>query len=122
MSMPPMIDMARSPEEAKDAMPMAAAIGDTPKYPWGLSISLTQDELEKLDVDHSDWEVGNVFHLHAFAKVTSISENETENGKCCRVELQITHLAGIESEDEENEEYERPKLSGLHKKMYASED
>ena len=96
------VDMAKSPEEIKNDVPLAAS--DQDKYPWGLRLSLTQDELEKLDVDHSDWEVGATFHIHALVKVSSISENETEaGGKNCCVSLQITHLAA-ESEDEENEE------------------
>lgn len=95
-----LIDMARS-ESAQDATPL---MPQENKYPYGLQICLTHEELEKLGVDHSDWEVGATFHLHALAKVTSISENETEsNGKSCDVRLQITHLQG-ESEDEENEE------------------
>ena len=95
-----LIDMAKSGEEAA-ATPL---MPQENKYPYGLQITLTQDELEKLGVDHSDWEVGATFHLHAFAKVTSISENEREGGeKTCCVGLQITHLQG-ESEDAEDEE------------------
>lgn len=101
-----MIDMAKSPDElAKEHTPLT--MGEENKYPYGLKICLSQDELEKLDVDHSNWEVGATFHLHAFAKVTSISENETADGKKCRVEMQITHLAPAESEDAENEEAEQ---------------
>lgn len=98
-----LIDMARDGEDAM-ASPL---MPEENKYPYGLQICLTQHELEKLGVDHSDWEVGATFHLHALAKVTSLSENETENnGKTCDVRLQITHLAG-ESEDAENEEYDQ---------------
>jgi hypothetical protein len=96
-----LIDMERSvkPDE------MMAGIAMSPnKYPYGLQISLTEEELQKLDVDHSEWRVGETFHLHAFAKVTSISENEREGGeKTCCIGLQITHLQG-ESEDAEDEE------------------
>jgi hypothetical protein len=118
-----MVDMARSPEEAQETGP---AMPSQNKYPWGLCIRLCQDELEKLDVSHEDWEVGDMFHLHAFAKITSISSSDTEDGgKNCCVELQITAL-GAESEDEENEEAEeemkRPKLSGFHKKLYGSDE
>ena len=97
--------MAKSEEEiSTQNSPLATS--DADKYPYGLRITLGSDELEKLNVDHSDWSVGETFHLHAFAKVTSISSNETEGGeKRCCVTLQITHLAG-ESEDEEDEEYD----------------
>jgi len=95
-----MIDMAKSKEEMeKDSSPILA--GGQEKYPYGLRIYLTHEELKKLGVDYSDWEVGATFHLFALAKVTSISQNETEDGANCNVSLQLTHLAG-ESEDAEN--------------------
>jgi hypothetical protein len=96
-------DMAREPEEMQNTAPLV----EPDKYPYGLRITLTEAELEKLGVDHEDWSVGDTFHIHALAKVNSISENETENSenKCC-VGLTLTHLAGPESEDEENKEEE----------------
>ena len=97
-------DMARDVKPEISESGLAAPMPN--KYPYGLQISLTEEELEKLDVDHSDWKVGETFHLHAFAKVTSISENQREGGeKCCCVGLQITHLAG-ESENSEDKEYD----------------
>lgn len=120
--LPNMVDMALDPpkqEEGKDVAccaPMPA--GEGPRYPWNLSISLDQEQLDKLNVDYSDWAVGDTFHLHALAKLTSKSENETQNGTRCRVELQITHLAG-EDEDEENEEYEEePEQKLGHRRPY----
>jgi hypothetical protein len=101
----PMIDMAKTAEEMeKDSSPILA--GGQEKYPYGLRIYLSHDEIEKLGVDVSDWEVGATFHLFALAKVTSISQNETENGTNCHVSLQITHLSG-ESEDAENREMDK---------------
>lgn len=94
-------DMAKTPEEIEDEVsPLSSEIN---KYPYGLRIRLTKPELDKLDVDYTDWKVGDVFHLHTLAKVVSISENETEGDHNCCVELQITHLSA-ESEEEENEE------------------
>lgn len=100
-----MTDMALDEEDRKDQMPAVLSPGEGPKYPWGLSIRLTQHQIEKLNLDYSDWKIGDMFHLHALAKVTSISEHENENSQDCCIELQITHLAG-ESEDQENEEAE----------------
>ena len=103
-----LIDMAR--EAKPDEMASPLAMSDN-KYPYGLRIQLTHEELEKLDVDHSDWKVGETFHLHAFAKVVSISQDEREGGeKTCCVSMQITHLAGEseDSEDEEIDEKEEP--------------
>lgn len=73
------------------------------EYPYGLCIRLTESEIDRLQVDHKDWEVGDIFDLRAMARVTSISENETEAGMRCGVELQIIML-GCESETAEDGE------------------
>lgn len=109
-----MVDMRKTPEErAQDCMPMGCAS----EYPYGLSISLGKDEIEKLGIDLKDWELGDIFHLHAMAKVTSVSMNTSESGDNCRVELQLI-MIGAESEDSENSEvdYSASKLRG---KMYS---
>ena len=72
-----------------------------PDYPWGLRISLTEKELEKLELDAKDAEIGDLIDLRAFAVVTCISQDERDGKKCCRVELQIQKLA-IESEMNED--------------------
>lgn len=97
-----MISMERDEADQKADAPCEMS---TPRYPWGLCITLTQDELTKLGVDESDWEVDDTFHLHALAKITSISKNATMDGEQCCVSMQIIALAG-EDEDSENEEYE----------------
>ena len=100
-----MVPMARSPaekaEEAAESM-MPPAIADMPDVPYGLHISLTEEELEKLDLS-DDAEVGDMIHLMAMATITSISKNQTSGGCKCRIELAITHLA-VEDEDKEDEE------------------
>ena len=79
------------------------AMPSKPDFPYGLRISLTEAELEKLNLDESEAQVGAMFHGHFMARVTSVSRNEGEDGKtCCRIEAQIEDL-GVESEDEENE-------------------
>jgi len=101
---PKMVDMANTPEKSDDEVKETATCFpdvSQPRYPWGLCLVLTDKELDKLGLDAS-CEVGDTIHLFAMAKVTSVSCNETEGGKNCRVELQITSL-GVESEDEENE-------------------
>lgn len=67
-----------------------------PQYPYGLRICLDGQSLAKHKFDHADFRVGGILHLHAFARVTSVSEDPP------RVELQITELK-IESEDAEDE-------------------
>lgn len=106
-----MIDMAKSPEEVKEetkmSVPAMGAALSAPMYPWSLCIRLEDDTLEKLGLDGEMPSVGEMIHLCAMAKVTSVSENEMEDGnggkksrRC--IELQITHLA-TESEDDEND-------------------
>ena len=87
-------------EKLDTVMPIPMA--DAPEYPYGLKICLTQAEFEKLGLDPSEAIVGGIVHLHALARVTSYSCNQTEGGEDCRCELQITDMA-VESEDEENE-------------------
>ena len=103
---PPMVDMAREPEDDDDPVAVTVPMkrSHQPTYPYGLCITLETPELEKLDLDMADVDVGDTIHLFAFAKVTSKSSREMEGGEpCCRIELQITNIAS-ENEDEENEE------------------
>ena len=96
-----MKSMEFSDEDKLDApMPIPT---NKPDYPWGLRISLTEKEFEKLGLDSKDAVVGGIFHLHALARVTFASHSDSETGPCCRVEAQIEDLA-IESEDAENED------------------
>lgn len=94
-------DMAHSMEDAKEEIAESTypqPVDKQPKYPYGLSISLGEDELEKLGIRTEDGkldlpEVGDIISLVAAAKVTSVSSREEMSGEvCCRVELQITHL------------------------------
>lgn len=95
--------MALTPKEQEERSNAGLwPVGDAPKYPHGLAICLNTETLEKLGVDHEDWEFGDLFDLRCMAKVTSVSEQETEGGKDCRIELQIV-MMGAESEDDEDE-------------------
>ena len=102
-----MVSMERTDEEkaaerARNMFPMDVA--SMPDVPPGLCICLTETELEKLDLDE-DCDVGDTIHLNAFAKVTSVSKNDTANGSCVRIELSIYQMS-VENEDEEGEEAE----------------
>lgn len=102
---PAMVDMALDLQDDKDVSNCIPSDCAGPRYPYGLSISLEDEQLEKIGVDISDWEVGDLFHLHAMAKITSKSSRDTTDGSKNRVELQIVMLTG-EDEDGENEEAE----------------
>lgn len=107
----PMVDMEMDDEDQVDQV-LPIPMADKPKYPYGLSICLTSKELEKLDLDPSDAFVGGTIHLHAMARITSVSMSDREanewskGGPEHRIEFQIESMA-IESEDEENKDYDR---------------
>jgi len=107
-----MVDMAIEPEEREE---IVEKISSPPRYPYGLCISLCEDELEKLGLEDEDIQVGDMLHLHCLTKVTSVSSHESEFGNNCRVELTITHIAA-ESEDEENEEMDKSNTSRFYRK------
>lgn len=124
MVLPKFIDMAKTATELhldkpEAVTPKAPAL---PVYPYGLGICLTQEELDKLDLD-GNVQVGDMVHLFCLAKVTSVSTNDTTEGPKTRVEMQITNIA-VEDEDEENREVDKetepsPKEPS-YKKMYNS--
>lgn len=91
-----------------------------PRYPYGLCISLTEKELEKLGLDPKAAVSGGMVHLHAIARITATSNNTTQDGKeHHRIELQIEQMA-VESEDEENEQAELAMSRGAKMaKLYA---
>lgn len=116
---PAMIDMRLSPAEAKKAYPWRDEDAeDLPAYPCGLSISLSEVELAKLGLT-DDVDVGDMVHLHCMAKVTSVSKTDTESGgPCCRVELQITNMVGL-NEEEENQEMDATPAATRRARMYG---
>ena len=99
-----MVDMAKDTEEVRDEVAPSVSV-----YPYGLCLAFDDDIMEKLGITEMP-DVGDMIHIAAMAKVTSVSdrENECTDGttkRCRRVELQITHLA-TENEDDENDEGE----------------
>lgn len=94
-----MVDMRKSPDEmAELGNPI---LGPQDEYPYGLQLRLDKATMEKLDVDHHDWECGDIFDLRCMARVTGINEHQTDRGDDCCVTLQII-LMGAESEDSED--------------------
>lgn len=79
---------AKAREERDKPSSIAA---DQPMYPWGLSINLDNDALEKLGIDVSDLEVGETRLLIAKVEVTSLASNESKGGGTNQsASLQIT--------------------------------
>lgn len=92
-----MINMERSATEMADA---SNPIFNVPKFSYGLSVCFDQETLDKLDLDTSDVEVGDLLHLQCLAEVTSVSKNDTGDGEKCRIELVLTRI-GLEDESTE---------------------
>lgn len=100
-----MISMAKTPAEIdKELAPLnmpAPTRHDVAEFPYGLCISLCNDELDKLAIGEMP-DIGDTIHLCCLCKVTSMSTSERADGAPQRrVELQITDMA-CESEDDEN--------------------
>lgn len=85
------VKIDKAAQEKRYAEPSVAA--DRPMYPWGLSVNLDTETLEKLGLADDLPEVGSMMKLEAKVDVVSVSENETAGGgKSCSVSLQITDL------------------------------
>ena len=84
-----LVDMKR--DKSEGSKPTEAPSMESEDYPYGLRLSLDNPELEKLDLEKVN--IGDVLKLSAEAKVSSISENQSEGGESKRcVSLQITKI------------------------------
>lgn len=101
--MPRYVDMAITPQErANDYPSPVAQDSGQPIYPYGLSISFCQDEIDKLDLE-SECDIGDMVELNCIAKVTSVSKNDSTDGPKTRIELQIIAIEA-NGDDTENDQ------------------
>lgn len=123
-----MINMARTPAEAKEQLkdyPATAgqsSASSVPSYPWGLSVSLEEESLEKLGLAKRLPAVGETLQIVCMMRITSVSESESERedgskNSCCRVELQITDM-GLPMADMADIEMERS--AGRRQRFYGA--
>lgn len=70
------------------------------QYPWGLEITLEDDALKKLGMDHLP-AVGVECKITGMGKVTSIRESASEKSETRSVGIQITKLALVHEDNEE---------------------
>jgi len=98
MTVPNMVSMkiSKAEREKRYKSLETSAVVDAPIYPWGLSLNLDEEALEKLGIDTLP-EVGKPLLLMARVDVTSVSENKhtSEGGESREsrsVGLQITDL------------------------------
>jgi len=73
------------------------------RYPYGLSISLDDDSINKLGINAMP-KVGEVFEMVSKVEVTNVSQNETVDGGVeRRIGMQITDMAFLEPEKSDAE-------------------
>jgi hypothetical protein len=94
-----LVSMQLSPSEAKEACEPCAE-SKRPRFPWGLSLTLDDEVLQKLKITQLP-KVGSSEELRAVVKVTRISEDASEEGKHRSIGLQITDLAFGDPDDAE---------------------
>lgn len=100
-----LVDMKRTKAEKKKREETYKSPLGGDDYGYGTRVSLDHEDLEKLGISTLP-KVGDKFHLHGHAHVTSVSENHEEGGKKRRrMELQLRKMAlkhgGSETEQSE---------------------
>lgn len=110
-----LVNLANSPEEAKEQGSMCAPEGGGPKYPYGLCLDLNDDTLKKLGIDPLP-PVGTVVHITAMAKVKNVSEYENEEGAERCLGLQITDMSVTPGPAQQTE---RRSSDDIAKSLYA---
>lgn len=89
-----MISMKLTAAEAKEYGGVCSPSdpGDLPAYPYGLSLSLCDESLNKLGMKTAP-AVGSRFMLQAIVEVTGTNVREEQKGKDTDVSLQITDMS-----------------------------
>jgi hypothetical protein len=115
-----LVDMKYSKAElADEAKEGQVGPGGEPNpYPWGLAITLEDEELQKLGITDLP-DVGDEVNFTAVAKVTSVNQSLNRDDPECRVGLQITMMAA-NIEAEEPGEKESPKAEKAETKSLAT--
>ncbi len=96
-----MADTLKSMKLSKaDQQAASEPMKDAPRYPWGLSLHLDEEALDKLGEDTLP-DIGTELMLVARVKVTGVQANESDSGKRRSVSLQITHMC-LEAKGDDN--------------------
>lgn len=89
-----LVNMKMDPKEAEEESGLLAAqVDQAPAYPYGLTISLCDESLQKLGVSAPP-AVGSTVMITARATVTNVSAEQLQSGETeQRLGLQITDMA-----------------------------
>lgn len=88
-----LINMQLTQQEAKEH-DIATPVGegtDAPRYPYGLTLHLEDEVLEKLGMSTLP-DVGKKMTLVAKVEVTTVNQHQSQEGKDQSVSLQITDM------------------------------
>ncbi len=102
-----LIDMELDDDEKIDAgyAPGPDREPTGPDYPYGLRITLTAKELEKLGLE-ADCDIGDVIDIRAFASVISVHKEGDDSCVCLQIEkMAVENEMTEEMEDEDDSEY-----------------
>lgn len=106
------VDLALTPQEKEGkSSPVVPETKDEPIYPFGTSISLETDQIDKLGLE--DGEVGDYLHAEVLIKLCGLHVTETESGQRKCMQLQITHMA-IKGDGDSDDEDDRPSSRDLY--------
>ncbi len=84
----PLTSMKLSKQDSDSEIEVAV---NQPDYPYGLSISLHEDQIDKLGLDLPN--VGDEMMLEAVVVVRSVSQHKSEDHEGKGLELQITDMS-----------------------------
>ena len=82
-----LVDMKLTKKEAKDN----EVAPESPRYPYGIQISLDDEELKKLNFDSLP-DVGDEFIVVGVGPVTSVRQSEREAGSDRSISIQLQKL------------------------------
>jgi hypothetical protein len=84
-------DMKRKPKKNIKTEEMAVPVSEDEGYPWGLRVTLREEDLQKLGVSAKEFTLQEAISLTAEAKVTLIQKDVGSD--YTEVTLQITKLS-----------------------------
>ena len=85
-----MKSMKLSPADKKAEEKSMEVSSDSQEYPWGLTLRLEQDTMDKLST--GELKVGDELMMQAAVRVTSVSSHDGEGGSESSASLQITEM------------------------------
>uniref|UniRef100_A0A6M3XM12 Uncharacterized protein n=1 Tax=viral metagenome TaxID=1070528 RepID=A0A6M3XM12_9ZZZZ len=101
--------MKLTAKQAKTMDSPSAVSPSKPKYPWGLSISLEKEALDKLGIEISDFDVGEIVSIAAKARITRITISDGTDYQERSMNIQIEKMALNQGESKEDLDWDTPK-------------